>query len=189
MSAQTRYGHNTPVGAAGGIVDLAAHVIDTFLNEEKTGIMKFGLGVVQGSKPGVNIALPTEDATAAVFEGITTNNRTTEYDLEGKLSVRQGAAVGVMRYGKIYGRVAEGVEPEYGDSVYLIIEGDEAGCFTNEAPTAKAAAKEGESVTPGGTATPTETEPAVIAIKARFLSGVDTNAQIAVIELFNQAQA
>lgn len=187
MSAQTRYGHNTPVGAAGGIVDLAAHVIDTFLNEEKTGAMKFGLGVVQGSKPGVNIALPTEDATAAVFEGITTNNRTTEYDLEGKLSVRQGAAVGVMRYGKIYGRVAEGVEPEYGDSVYLIIEGDEAGCFTNEAPTSKAA-KESEGDTTDSTTT-TETAPAVIAIKARFLSGVDTNAQIAVIELFNQAQA
>lgn len=188
MSAQTRYGHSTPIGAAGGIVDLAAHVIDTFLNEEKTGVMKFGLGVVQGSKPGVNIALPTDDATAAVFEGITTNNRTTEYDLEGKLSVRQGAAVGVMRYGKIYGRVAEGVEPEYGDSVYLIIEGDEAGCFTNKAPAAKPSGQsEGGSQDASGTTT--ETAPAVVAIKARFLSGVDTNAQIAVIELFNQAQA
>lgn len=180
MSAQTKYGHSTPVGAAGGIVDLAAHVIDTFLNEEKTGTMKFGLGVVQGSKPGVNIALPTAEATPAVFEGITTNNRTTEYDLEGKLSVRQGAAVGVMRYGKIYGRVAEGAEPKYGDSVYLITEGDEAGCFTNEAPAAKA---EGAGDGAEGTA------PATIAVKARFLSGVDTNAQIAVIELFNQAQA
>lgn len=184
MSAQTRYGHSTPVGAAGGIVDLAAHVIDTFLNEEDTGKMKFGIGVVQGSKPGVNIALPTAEATPAVFEGVTTNNRTTEYDLEGKLSVRQGAAVGVMRYGKIYGRVAEGVEPEYGDSVYLIIEGDEAGCFTNVAPAVKTV-KEGDEEEPATT----ETDPAVIAVKARFLSGVDTNAQIAVIELFNQAQA
>ncbi len=185
MSAQTRYGHSTPVGAAGGIVDLAAHVIDTFLNEEETGKMKFGLGVVQGSKPGVNIALPTEEATPAVFEGITTNNRTTEYDLEGKLSVRQGAAVGVMRYGKIYGRVAEGVEPEYGDSVYLITEGDEAGCFTNEAPAAKSAVQsENDDSNDEG-----DTAPAVIAVKARFLSGVDTTAQIAVIELFNQAQA
>ncbi len=168
MSAQTKYGYSTPVGAAGGIVDLAAHVIDTFLNEEETGKMKFGLGVVQGSKPGVNIALPTAETTAAVFEGITTNNRTTEYDLEGKLHVRKGSAVGVMRYGKIYGRVAEGVEPKYGESVYLITEGAEAGCFTNVA---------------------SEGSPATIAVKARFLSGVDTTAQIAVIELFNQAQA
>lgn len=108
MSAQTKYGYSTPIGAAGGIVDVAPHQIDTFLNEEENGVLKFGAGVVQGSKPGVNIALPKKAATAAKFEGITTNNRTTEYDLEGKLAVRKGAAVGVMRYGKIYGRVAEG---------------------------------------------------------------------------------
>ena len=126
MSAQTKYGYSTPIGAAGGIVDVAPHQIDTFLNEEENGVLKFGAGVVQGSKPGVNIALPKKAATAAKFEGITTNNRTTEYDLEGKLAVRKGAAVGVMRYGKIYGRVAEGVEPAYGDSVYLITEGEEA---------------------------------------------------------------
>ena len=58
MSAQTRYGFATPIGAPGGIVDLSPHVIDTFLNEEASGVLKFGLGVVQGSKPGVNIARP-----------------------------------------------------------------------------------------------------------------------------------
>lgn len=176
MSAQTKYGYSTPIGAAGGIVDVAPHQIDTFLNEEENGVLKFGTGVVQGSKPGVNIALPKKAATAAKFEGITTNNRTTEYNLEGKLAVRKGAAVGVMRYGKIYGRVAEGVEPAYGDSVYLITEGEEAGCFTNEAGTP--AAGEGH-----------QGDPATIAVKARFVGGVDTNAQIAPIELFNQAQA
>ena len=169
MSAQTKYGYSTPIGAAGGIVDVAPHQIDTFLNEEENGVLKFGVGVVQGSKPGVNIALPEKAATAAKFEGITTNNRTTEYDLEGKLAVRKGAAVGVMRYGKIYGRVVEGVEPAYGDSVYLITEGEEAGCFTNAASQAE-----------GST---------TIAVKGRFVGGVDTNAQIAPIELFNQAQA
>ena len=89
MSAQTKYGYSTPIGAAGGIVDVAPHQIDTFLNEEENGVLKFGAGVVQGSKPGVNIALPKKAATAAKFEGITTNNRTTEYDLEGKLAVRK----------------------------------------------------------------------------------------------------
>ena len=159
MSAQTKYGYSTPIGAAGGIVDVAPHQIDTFLNEEENGVLKFGAGVVQGSKPGVNIALPKKAATAAKFEG-----------------VRKGAAVGVMRYGKIYGRVAEGVEPAYGDSVYLITEGEEAGCFTNEAGTPAS----GESH---------QGDPATIAVKARFVGGVDTNAQIAPIELFNQAQA
>ena len=158
MSAQTKYGYSTPIGAAGGIVDVAPHQIDTFLNEEENGVLKFGAGVVQGSKPGVNIALPKKAATAAKFEGITTNNRTTEYDLEGKLAVRKGAAVGVMRYGKIYGRVAEGVEPAYGDSVYLITEGEEAGCFTNEAGTP--AAGEGHQ----GDPPPSPSRPALSAV-------------------------
>ena len=34
-----------------------------------------------------------------------------------------------------------------------------------------------------------EADPAdTVAVKGRFLGGVDTNAQIAVVELFNQAQ-
>mgnify|MGYP000850572179 CR=1 FL=1 len=42
MSAQTKYGYSTPIGAAGGIVDVAPHQIDTFLNEEENGVLKFG---------------------------------------------------------------------------------------------------------------------------------------------------
>lgn len=163
MSAQTRYGYSTPIGAAGGIVDLAPYAIDTFLNEEATGKLRFGVGVVHGSVPGTNVALPAAGATAAKFEGIVTNNLTTEFDMEGKLAVRNGASVGVMRYGRIYGRVAAGVKPAYGDPVYMIVSGDEAGCFTNAA--------DGN-----------------VAIKARFLGGVDSTAQIAQIELFNMAQ-
>lgn len=163
MSAQTRYGYSTPVGAAGGIVDLAPYAIDTFLNEEETGVLRFGVGVVAGANAGTGIKLPVAASTAATFEGIVTNNRTTEYDMEGKLYVRKAKAVGVMRYGRIYGRVASDVEPAYGDAVYMIVSGDEAGCFTN-------VAEDG------------------VAVKARFLSGVDATAQVAVIELFNQAQ-
>lgn len=158
MSAQTHYGYNSPMGAAGGIVDLAPYAIDTFLNEAENGVMKFGVGVVQGSTPGTNVNLPS--ATTDKFEGIAVNNRTTEYDLEGNLAVRKGAALGVMRYGRVYGRVAEGVKPAYGDAVYLVATGDEAGCFTNVADGA-------------------------IAVKARFLGTVDSTAQIAQIELFN----
>lgn len=164
MSAQTRYGYSTPKGHAGGIYDLAPYAVDSFINEAETGVLKFGMGVVQGSNPGHNINVPAAGATAAKFEGIATNNRTTEYDVEGKLTVRNGAPVGVMRYGRIYGRIAADVEPAPGEAVYLIVSGDEAGCFTN--------AKSDTAV----------------AIKARFLSGVDTVAQVAVIELFNQAQ-
>ena len=114
MSAQTRYGYATPIGAPGGIVDLAPYAIDTFLNDEENGVLKFGMGVVQGSKPGVNIALPAAGATADKFEGIATNNRTTEYDMDGRVFVRKGVGVGVMRYGRIYVRVKTGDAPEYG---------------------------------------------------------------------------
>lgn len=164
MSAQLTYKYSTPIGAAGTIVDLAPYAIDTFKNEEDTGDMLFGLGVVQGTTVGVQIKKPVAASTAAVFEGITSNNLTTEYDLEGKVHVRNGAAIGVMRYGRIYGRVAAGVTPAYGDALYMIKSGDEAGYFTNSS---------------SGT----------VAVKGRFLSTVDSTNRVAMVELFNQAQA
>ena len=173
MSAQTRYGYSSPIGAAGGIVDLAPYAIDAFLNEEDTGKMQFGMGVVTGSKKGTGIKLPVKASTAANFEGVTTNRRTTEYDVEGDLKLRKAATIGVMRYGRIYVRVAAGVKPGYGDSLYLITEGNEAGCFTNAAASTESSS----------------TDKATIAIKGRFLGGVDTSAQIAAVELFNEAQA
>lgn len=163
MSAQTRYGYSTPMGHAGGIVDLAPHAIDTFLNEAETGKMKFGIGVVKGSNPGVNIAIPADGATADKFEGITVNGHTTEMDMEGELRIVKDVPIGVMRYGRIYGRIAKDVAPKYGEAVYMIVSGEQAGFFTN--------------VADGN-----------VAVKARFLSTVDSTAQIAMIELFNQAQ-
>lgn len=173
MSVQTRYGYSSPIGAAGGIVDLAPYAIDAFLNEEDTGKMQFGMGVVTGSKKGTGIKLPVKASAAANFEGVTTNRRTTEYDVEGDLKLRKAATIGVMRYGRIYVRVAAGVKPGYGDSLYLITEGDEAGCFTNAAASTESGSN----------------DKATIAIKGRFLGGVDTSAQIAAVELFNEAQA
>lgn len=131
MGAQTKYRFSTPIGAAGGIVDLAPYAIDTFLNEEETGKMKFGLGVVQGTTAGSQVKLPT--AAEDKFEGVTTNNRTTEYDMEGKINVRKGVAMGVMRYGRIYVRVASDATPKYGDPLYLVCdEGEDQGCFTQD---------------------------------------------------------
>ena len=127
--------------------------------------MKFGIGVVQGSNPGHNVAVPAEGATAATFEGITVNNRTTEFDLEGKMNVRGGAAIGIMRYGRIYALIVEDVEPAYGDALYLVISGDNAGCFTNAS---------GDNT---------------IAVKGRFMSGKCAGTNVAQVELFNQAQA
>lgn len=157
MSAQINYGFKTAMGEAGGIVDLAPYVINSFANAEETGVMKFGVGVVAGAAAG-QIALPTAEATAAKFEGIVVNRRTNEYDMEGKIHIRKMSTLGVMRYGHIYGRVAAGATPAYGDPVYMIKSGEEAGYFTNSA--------DGN-----------------LAINARFISAVDTSVQIAAIEL------
>ena len=56
-------------------------------------------------------------------------------------------------------------KPRYGDSLYLVISGDDAGCFTN-------AAEEGST----------------IAVKGRFIGSKGTG-NVAPIELFGQAQA
>ena len=162
--AQMRYGFTHPVGGAGGILDLAPYEINTFLNEEETGTMKHGVGVVAGTIPGTNAKLPATGAKATDFLGVVVNNRTTELDLEGGLHIKKGAALGVMRYGRVLVRLAEDVEPAYGEAVYLIVDGDEAGCFTNAA--------EGN-----------------VAVKAKFVGGVDNTAAVAPIELYNQAQA
>lgn len=171
MSAQTVYKFSTPIGMAGGIVDLAPYAIDTFLNSEDTGDMVFGVGVVKGTKAGTEVKLPVAASTAGAFEGITVNNLTTEYDLEGKINIRKAAAIGVMRYGRVYARVMTGITPAYGDPLYLVVTGDEAGYFSNEASTT-------------GTNDATYTS---IAVKGRFLGTVSNG--IAQVELFNQAQA
>ena len=159
---QLSYSYNTPMGAAGGIVDLAPHFIVAFTNEADTGAMGFGMGVVTGTNAGYGVKLPTSDSAAADFQGIVTNRRTTELDLEGNLSLRNKCTLGVMRYGLIYAVLADGATPEYGDAVYMVKSGTDAGKFTDSSSS-------------------------TIAIKGRFLSGADNG--VAIVELFNQAQS
>ena len=162
MGAQNIYNFSTPIGQPGGIYDLAPYAVDSFTNESADGAVKFGMGVVQGTIPGKQVAVPDSDATAAVFEGIVTNRRAIENSLDGGVVVKSGATLGVMRYGRIFGLLAEGADPAYGDAVYMVVDGADAGCFTESA---------------------TDT----VAIKARFLSAASDG--IAIIELFNEAQA
>lgn len=161
MSAQLTYGFSTPIGDAGGIVDLAPYAINSFINEAATGALHFGMGVVVGTKPGVGVTLPS--AVTGVFEGIVTNRRTTERDLEGGLALRNKATVGVMRYGNIYVLLEDDEEPEYGDPVYLICTGEDAGKFTATSDTN------------------------TLLINARFIGGANNG--IAPVELFNGGAA
>lgn len=160
---QTVYKYSTPIGQPGGIVDLTNYSIDSFINEANDGVMKPGMGVVRGTTAGSDVKLPATGATAATFEGIVVNGRTKENTMVGGPELKKGCSVGVMRYGRIFGQLAASVTPAYGDAAYLVISGDDAGCFTN---------------TSGATA---------VAIKGRFLSAASDG--IAIIDLFNQAQA
>ena len=156
MSAQTVYSFSTPIGQAGGIYDLAPYEVDAFCNESENGVMKFGMGVVAGTNAGNGVKVGAGD-----FEGIVTNRRTTENAILGGVVLNKGCTVGVMRYGRIYGLLAADEEPAYGDAVYLVTTGDDAGCFSK-------------------TATDNT------AVAGRFLGGAHDG--IALIELFNQAQ-
>ncbi len=162
MSVQTVYKYSTPIGQPGGIVDLAPYAIDSFTNEADDGALKPGMGVVKGTAAGVQANLPATGATAADFEGIVTNRRTYENTMTGGPEVKKGSTLGVMRYGRIYGQLAANEEPAYGDAVYLVVTGNDAGCFS-------------------------KTSTGNVAIKGRFLSAASDG--IAIIELFNQAQS
>ena len=161
---QTTYKYSTPLGQPGGLVDMSWHEIDSFHNENEDGVMKFGMGVVRGTTAGKQVKVPVAASTSATFEGVVVNKPASENQMfDGGPQIRNKATVGVMRYGRIYGLLATGITPAYGDAVYLVKSGDDAGCFTNAS---------------GDTA---------IAIKGRFLgTGADG---IAPIELFNQDQA
>lgn len=158
MAVQTTYNWTTGRGIAGGLVDLTPHAIDSFINEEDTGVLKPGIGVMSGTNAGKQIKKFTGSGT---FEGVVNNNRTTEYDLDGALRMHKGAGVGVVRWGRVYVRVATGVTVAYNDPLYVVKSGDETGFFTNAS---------------GDTAT---------AVKGRFLGPVENG--IAPVELFNQA--
>lgn len=160
MSPQITYGYKTAMGEAGGIIDLAPYAIDSFSNEAETGALKFGVGVVKGTAAGHQVNLPNAGSVSGDFEGIVVNRRTSEYDMEGKIHIRKYSTVGVMRYGRIYGRVAKDAEPAYGDAVYMVVSGDEAGYFTN-------VAEDG------------------VALNGRFLGPIDAAVQIAAIELLS----
>ena len=134
MSGQLIYGYQPPQGIAGGLYDLSPHLIDTRVNGENTAAaLKFGMGVMRGSTPGVNILLPTSSNTADEFEGLLMTGFTHEINMAGEVLIYPLQTVGVMCWGRPWARVVNGVTPAYGDALYLVTSGADAGLFTNVA--------------------------------------------------------
>ena len=121
MGVQKTYGYATSKGVAGGIYDMFHYPVDSRFNEEATGKLHFGVGVVTGKVPGSGVALPTSASTADNFEGVVINGFDRQQDLEGKLYVLNNQTVGVMRRGRVWVRLATGAAPAYGDALHMIV--------------------------------------------------------------------
>lgn len=136
MAVQTSYSYDNPSGLAGGIYDLAPYEVNSRASEENAGKIKFGYGVVAGTASnGVKLPAATTDA----FEGVVVH-KAHEEECDGSVSIATGEMVGVMRHGRIWARVDATVTIAKGDKVYLIVKGDNAGCFTNASTDTKAIA-------------------------------------------------
>lgn len=129
MGVQTSYTYGISKGIAGGLYDITGYENNTFLTP---GGIPFGYGVVKGVNPGRDVKLPDEKSTVADFEGVVQNGFTTMQDMKGDAIPENGQSIGVLRQGKIWGVVGVSAEPAYDSPVFLITEGDEAGCFTTE---------------------------------------------------------
>lgn len=132
MAAQLNYDYGTAKGVPGGKFDIAYDEVVTRKNEEENGVLKYGMAAMAGTSAGVTVKVPATGATLAQFEGVVLAAANTEQDMDGVVLVKKGTSVGVMKKGKVWGRTAEGCEATYGASALVVVDGDEAGSFTNK---------------------------------------------------------
>lgn len=162
--AQTRYSFQQPQGGAGGLFDISPYAADSrSVGEAKAGALKFGMGTVQGARPGSEVVLPKQGTSPALFEGILLNSHAQQMDMQGKTQLEPGQPVSVLRWGRAWARIEGGITTEYGQRCWLIARGESAGLFTNR----DLVAAEG------------------FAVKARFIGGPGAG-DTAPVELFNQ---
>ena len=134
MSMRNSYTYQTPKGVAGGLMDISPYSIDSRVNgETDADALKFGMGAVQGGSPGVDVVVPNDADTADKFEGVVMTGYTNEMDMLGDVRIQHLKTVGILRYGKAWARIVKGITPAYGDALYLVNDGTDAGLFTNDA--------------------------------------------------------
>ena len=89
MAVQMNYGEPSR-GMPGLLYDRANYDAVTRRNSAEDGKLFFGCGVVQGTEPGKDIALPATGATADKFEGVVMYSANTEMDDDGAVLLRKG---------------------------------------------------------------------------------------------------
>lgn len=133
MGVQTSYNYGIQKGIAGGLYDISVYENNTYITP---GGIPFGYGVVKGKNPGSDVKLPDANSKAEDFEGVVQNGFTTMQDMQGNCVPEKNQSIGVLRSGKIWGILGKAAEPAYDKAVYLVTDGEEAGCFTTEEDTA-----------------------------------------------------
>ena len=132
MAAQLDYGYSTPKAVPGAKVDLVHDEVITRMNEAEDGALKYGMAVMVGTTPGQTVKVPN-GATAEQIEGVVLCHPNTEQDTKGNVVVKKGVSVGVMKEGRIWGRLATDVTPVYNAKAYVVVSGADAGTFTTAA--------------------------------------------------------
>lgn len=133
MAAQLDYGYGTPKGVAGGKADIAYDEVITRKNEEADGVLKYGMAAMVGAAKGTGVKVPVSGTTAEQIEGIVLHAANTEQDMKGRVVVPNNASVGILRKGRIWGRTASDATPTYNAKAYVVVDGDDAGTFTDKA--------------------------------------------------------
>lgn len=129
MAVQMNYSEPSR-GMPGGLYDRAEYEAVTRRNSAEDNALCFGYGVVQGAEPGNDIALPATGATADKFEGVVMYSANVEMDDDGAVVLRKNQIVDVCQSGKLWVQLVDSVEPAYGQPVYLVTTGADAGKFT-----------------------------------------------------------
>ena len=133
MAAQLDYGYSTPKGVPGGKVDISYDEVITRRNEEADGVLKYGMAAMVGTARGTGVKVPTAGTTAEQIEGIVLHAANTEQDMKGRVVVPNNASVGILRRGRIWGRTASDAAPAYKAKAYVVVDGGDAGTFTDKA--------------------------------------------------------
>jgi hypothetical protein len=162
--SQRSYGYRQQAAVPGGLFDTSPHSIVARANEEtEEGAVKFGMGVVQGASPGATVKLPVGVSTSSLFEGVVLTG-VKSMDLHGASMIGETDTLGILEWGKAWVRLASDVATvAYGDRLYLVVSGDDAGKFSNSAEDS-------------------------VAVNGRFIGGIESG-DIAPVRLFNQEAA
>ena len=131
MAAQIDYSYSTRKALPGAKADIRFDEVVTRRNEEADGVLEYGMAVQVGATPGVTVKVPVSGATAAQIDGVVMRVANTEEDKNGTLIVPGGAALGILKAGRIWARLASDAVPEYGKAAYVVTDGNEAGYFTS----------------------------------------------------------